>query len=109
KPISVTYPLDGDGMVHAVYFDNGRARYKNRFVRTAGLEAERRAGRALYGGVMRPVPVDPKLVGPGGDPGPIKNGSFISVLRHGGHLLALNEASPCYELSMELETLGQWT
>lgn len=109
KPISFTYPLDGDGMVHAVYLDNGRARYKNRFVRTAGLEAERRAGRALYGGVMRPVPVDPKLVGPDGDPGPIKNGSFISVLRHGGHLLALNEASPCYELSMELETLGQWT
>jgi Retinal pigment epithelial membrane protein len=25
KPLSYTYPLDGDGMIHAVYLDNGRA------------------------------------------------------------------------------------
>jgi carotenoid cleavage dioxygenase len=35
KPIAFAYPMDGDGMIHAVYFDNGRARYRNRFVRTA--------------------------------------------------------------------------
>lgn len=108
KPIAYTYPMDGDGMVHAVYLDNGRARYRNRFVRTAGLLAERRAGRAIYGGLLHPVPVDPALAGPDGDPGPFKNGCFISVLRHGGHLLALNEGSPGYELTMELETLGEW-
>jgi carotenoid cleavage dioxygenase len=32
KPLAFTYPMDGDGMIHAVYFDNGRARYRNRFV-----------------------------------------------------------------------------
>src|SRR5271155_1232494 len=43
KPIAYAYPMDGDGMIHAVYFDNGRARYRNRFVQTAGLTTERRA------------------------------------------------------------------
>ena len=64
KPLSFTYPLDGDGMIHAVYLDNGRARYRNRFVETRALRVEKRAGRALYGGVMRPIPVDPALAVP---------------------------------------------
>ncbi len=46
---SYTYPLDGDGMLHGVWFEDGRARYANRFVRTNGLRAEERAGRALFG------------------------------------------------------------
>ncbi len=108
KPISFTYPMDGDGMIHAVYLDNGRARYRNRFVRTTSLAVERRAGRAVYGGLAHLVPVDPALVRPGENPGPVKNGAFISVLRHGGHLLALDEASHCYEMTMELDTLGEW-
>jgi carotenoid cleavage dioxygenase len=108
KPISFTYPLDGDGMIHAVYLDNGRARYRNRFVCTRGLAAERRAGHAIYGGLMRPIPVDPALVGADGDPGPFKNGAFISVLRHGGHLLALSEAMTSYEMTMDLDTIGEW-
>jgi carotenoid cleavage dioxygenase-like enzyme len=108
EPISFTYPMDGDGMIHAVYFDNGRARYKNRFVRTRGLAVERRAGHAVYGGLIRPVPVDPAIVGSDGEEGPFKNGAFINVLRHGDHLLALSEASPAYEMTMELETIGEW-
>jgi carotenoid cleavage dioxygenase-like enzyme len=108
KPLSYTYPLDGDGMIHAVYLNNGRARYRNRFVETRGLRAERRAGRALYGGVMQPVPVDPALVGADGEPGPFKNGACINVMRHGGHLLALYEAAAGYEMTMELETIGEW-
>ena len=55
-PISYTWPFDGDGMVHALHLAEGRASYRNRFVLTAGLRAERRAGRALYGGLARPVP-----------------------------------------------------
>src|ERR1700733_5108852 len=108
KPIYYAYPMDGDGMIHAVYFENGHARYRNRFVQTAGLKAERRAGRAIYGSLTHPVAIDPVLIGPDGDPGPIKNGAFISVLRHGGHLLALDEASTCYELTMDLDTIGEW-
>jgi carotenoid cleavage dioxygenase len=109
KPLFFAYPMDGDGMIHAVTFDNGRARYRNRFVETAGLKAERRVGRAIYGSFTHPVPVDPALLQPGDPPGPFKNGAFISVLKVGDSLLALSEASPSYEMTMELETLGEWT
>jgi carotenoid cleavage dioxygenase-like enzyme len=108
KPISYAYPMDGDGMIHAVYFDNGHARYRNRFVKTSGFETERRAGRAIYGSFTHPVPIDPTLIAGGGDPGPFKNGAFISILRHGDHLLALDEATTCYELTMDLDTIGEW-
>jgi carotenoid cleavage dioxygenase len=43
--------FDGDGMVHAVHFDHGRATYRNRYVRTAAFCQELEAGRALYEGV----------------------------------------------------------
>ncbi len=108
KPISYTYPMDGDGMIHAVYLEGGRARYRNRFVQTSALTVERRAGRALYGGLLGPVPVDPSLVHPGENPGPYRNGAFIHVIRHGGHLLALDEAQKCYEMTPELDTIGPW-
>ena len=108
KPLSYNYPFDGDGMIHAVYLDNGRARYRNRFVQTRGLKVERRAGRAVYGGLMGPVPVDPALVGADGQQGPYKNGAFINVIRHGGKVLALCEATTGYEMTMELETVGEW-
>ena len=39
------HPFDGDGMVHMVRFRDGKASYRNRFVRTAGLLAEQEAGR----------------------------------------------------------------
>ena len=100
KPISYTYPLDGDGMIHAVSFENGRARYRNRFVRTRSFEIERAAGHAVFGGVMRPVPVDPQAARPRRRPErPVPSqGAFISVMHHGDHLLALGEASPAWEL-----------
>jgi carotenoid cleavage dioxygenase len=108
-PLSYTYPLDGDGMVHAVYFEGGRARYRNRFVLTRGLRAERRAGRALYGGVGQPVPVDPAVVGPDGDPGPFKNIANTNVVRHAGQILALYEGGLPYALTDDLGTTGEWT
>ena len=51
-PISYTYPLDGDGMIHAVYLANGEAHYRNRYVETRGLLKERKAGKALYGSIL---------------------------------------------------------
>ncbi len=72
KPISYTYPMDGDGMIHAVYFANGRARYRNRFVQTPSLAAEHRAGRAIYGSFAKPAPIDPKLLHPRRSAGPVQ-------------------------------------
>ncbi len=46
------HPFDGDGMVHSIRFDNGRASYRNRFVRTAGLAAELEAGAPQWAGII---------------------------------------------------------
>ncbi|MFT3852570.1 MAG: carotenoid oxygenase family protein [Ilumatobacteraceae bacterium] len=50
---SYTSLLEGDGMLHGVWFEGGRAHYANRRVRTHSLLAGERAGRALFGGIMR--------------------------------------------------------
>jgi carotenoid cleavage dioxygenase-like enzyme len=106
---SYTYPLEGDGMIHAVWISGGRARYRNRWVQTSGLRAEERAGRALFGGLMTPALVDQGLLGPDPDPGwPVKLDAFINIIRHGGHYLALEEGTPAYEVSPELDTVGRF-
>lgn len=46
------HPFDGDGMVHAIRFRSGRANYRNRFVRTAGLAAELEAGAPQWAGII---------------------------------------------------------
>jgi carotenoid cleavage dioxygenase len=109
RPISFTYPLDGDGMIHAVYLDGGRARYRNRFVQTQGLAVERRVGHAVYSSLAHPVPPNPKDLQPGDSQVPFKNGAFVNIISHGGRLIALDEATPGYEVTLELETLGEWT
>jgi carotenoid cleavage dioxygenase len=106
---SYTFPLEGDGMIHAVWLTGGTARYRNRWVRTSGLRAEERAGRALFGGIMTPACPDRRLLGPDPDPGwPAKLDPFISIIRHGGHYLALAEGAPPYEVSAELDTIGRF-
>ena len=60
-PAFKTYhPFDGDGMVHVVGFRDGKAFYRNRFVRTDGFLAENEAGGLevqanLYGGASGPA------------------------------------------------------
>ena len=44
--------FDGDGMIAAMRFDNGRVQLTNRFVRTEGWLAEEKADKVLYRGVF---------------------------------------------------------
>ena len=46
--------FDGDGMIHAVHFDDHGAHYANRWVRTAGFDAETDAGEPLWTGILEP-------------------------------------------------------
>ncbi len=48
------HPFDGDGMLHSISFADGEARYRNRFVPTAGLLAEQAAGQPQYAGLAEP-------------------------------------------------------
>src|SRR5258708_39138945 len=52
----------GDGMLHAFHLEDGRASYRNRWVRTPKWQAEHDAGRALFGGFGRRLPDTPASV-----------------------------------------------
>lgn len=80
-PEGHTHWFDGDGMLHAVYFEDGAARYRNRWVRTPELAADEAAGRARWRGLMEPVKENPK-------PG-YKDTANTDVLYFGGDLVAL--------------------
>lgn len=53
EPLSRTlyHWFDGDGMIDAFRFADGQVQHKSRWVRTAKLELEEAAGRALFGGI----------------------------------------------------------
>ncbi|MBV9812667.1 MAG: carotenoid oxygenase family protein, partial [Acetobacteraceae bacterium] len=73
----------GDGMVHAFTLAEGRALYRNRWVRTGKFLAERQAGHALSGGANGP---------PGAGAGYQDTGvANTNIVWHGGKLLALEE------------------
>jgi carotenoid cleavage dioxygenase len=81
-PTNLYHWFDGDGMVHAVHFRDGRAVYRSALVETADLAAERRAGRALWPGVMGPF----DLAQPDHY---LKDTANTDLVHHNGDLLAL--------------------
>ena len=84
--IGLYHPFDGDGMIHTMSFRDGKANYKNRFVRTKGLMAEIEAGKPLWAGIAE----DPRLsTRPGwGAHGGIKDSSSTDVVVHAGKILS---------------------
>jgi all-trans-8'-apo-beta-carotenal 15,15'-oxygenase len=101
----VHHPFDGDGMISAIRFANGRAHYRNRYVRTKGYLEEQQAGKILYRGVFgtqKPGGLFANLFDL-----KLKNIANTQVIYWGGKLLALWEAAEPYALDPEtLETLG---
>jgi carotenoid cleavage dioxygenase len=51
EPIRRYHPFDGDGLLHAMSFEDGEARYASRFVQTEGFLAEQQAARSLWAGI----------------------------------------------------------
>lgn len=96
--------FDGDGMVHAFLLRDGRAAYRNRYVRTDGLRAEMDAGRALFGGLLE----HPRELPPGAPP--FKNAANTNIIGYAGRLLALWEAGLPHELKPDtMETVGLYS
>jgi carotenoid cleavage dioxygenase-like enzyme len=77
--------FDGDGMVHAMAFENGRARYRNRYVRTKAFTREEAAGGALWGGVMECPAGNPVGTGRGL---PFKDSANTDLIHFDGKVLA---------------------
>jgi len=94
--------FDGDGLVQAWRFEEGRARHQARFVRTAKFEAEQAAGRFLLPALGTAIPPQRPITGPDS-----LNVANTSVLRVQDRLYALWEGGSAYELDPEtLATRG---
>ena len=52
QPSGRFHIFDGDGMLHAMRFENGELTYRNRFIRTEGFLAEAEAGQSIWPGLM---------------------------------------------------------
>ena len=112
-PIRNYHVFEGDGMLHGVRIREGRASYRNRYIRTPYWKAENAAGRALFGSfldapnlallfrlmrnALKGLPM-------------IKNTANTALVCHDGRLLALWEGGEPHEIQVpELETVGAYT
>lgn len=93
--------FDGDGMLHAIHIENGRATYRNRYVHTADFDEETAAGHQLYAGIMQPGNRKRPTK-------PFKDTANTDVVFHNGHLLAMwYVAGTPYKIHpISLETQG---
>ncbi|MBI3796342.1 MAG: carotenoid oxygenase family protein, partial [Deltaproteobacteria bacterium] len=95
--------FDGDGMIHAFTIRDGKAHYRNRWVRTQRFAMEREAGEALFGGLTDLAATDPR------GEGIFPNAANTNIIVHAGKLLALWEAGPPHELDPHtLDTIGPY-
>jgi carotenoid cleavage dioxygenase-like enzyme len=101
EPIDDYHWFSGDGMIHGFFLEGGKARYRNRYVRTPKWTLENGAGRALYGTFGNPMTSDPSVAGKDGG---VAN---TNIVWHGGRLMALEEGHPPFELDpISLESRG---
>jgi carotenoid cleavage dioxygenase len=91
----------GDGMIHGFFVEDGKVRYRNRYVRTNKWRVENAAGRAMFGTFGNPMTTDPSVLGQ--DSG-VAN---TNILWHAGRLMALEEGHMPTEMDpLSLETRG---
>ena len=99
EPLGPYHWFDGDGMIHALQIADGRAAYRNRWVQSAGLLEERRAGKALFPGLLALA---------SGEGAGFKNTANTNIVWHAGKLLALIEAAlPTRLAPDDLSTIGE--
>jgi carotenoid cleavage dioxygenase len=102
--------FDGDGMLHGVRVRDGKASYRNRWVRTAAWQEENQAGRAVYPSVLDPIDLKETAKQVLAGKFPFPNRANTALVWHHGKLLALWEGGPPHEIRVpELETVGLHT
>ncbi|MBE9235764.1 carotenoid oxygenase family protein [Anabaena aphanizomenioides LEGE 00250] len=103
SPIGQYHWFDGDGMLHGVEITNGKAIYRNRYVRTRGWNIENQVGKAVWSGLLEPPQMDNPY-------GPGKNTANTALVWHAGQFLALWEGGSPHNIQLpELQTIGEYT
>jgi carotenoid cleavage dioxygenase len=100
-PKGMHHWFDGDGMIHGVWFENGRARYANRYVKTQDF-AEEQSGAAPRPGIFEPAETRE------GRKTVYRDTANTDLVFHDGRLLALWYISgqPVAVDAATLETVG---
>lgn len=104
KPIG--HWFDGDGMVCAFSFRDGKVHFRNRYVRTPKYLKETATGEIHYRGFGTQIPggIRRNIGRLQGNP------ANTNTILHGGHLLALYEGGRPYALAPStLDTIGEFT
>ena len=104
-PQGLHHWFDGDGMLHAIWFENGKARYRNRFIKSLDQVADLKGGCGA-GGVLYPsTRADPTSTR--GDR-VYKDTANTDVVLHNGSLMGLWYISgqPVRVDARTLETIG---
>ena len=99
------HTFDGDGMIHTIEFTQGKARYRNRFIRNEGFELEQERGDWVYKGMNSLMDPTPSRIPD--DAARSKNLANTAFAYHNQTLYALHEPSKPTVISLpELETEG---
>lgn len=94
--------FDGDALVHAFRFEDGKAHHLSRFAHTPGFELEEKEGRYCLGGINVPAEDPPADPPSGYQPN-------TNIVPHAGRLLALVEVAPPFLMDPKtLESKGEW-
>ncbi len=94
--------FDGDAMVHAIRFDDGKAHYRGRYVHTESFDREQAEGTYCIGGIgvqsEAPLENPPPAIQPN-----------TNIVPHANRLFALVENAPPFELDPKsLDSIGLW-
>ncbi|MEM7667292.1 MAG: carotenoid oxygenase family protein [Pseudomonadota bacterium] len=94
--------FDGDGLVHAFRFEDGKASYRGRFAETSSFKFEQEVGAYCLGGFN--VHPDVKL-----EKRPYNYQVQTNTVYHAGRLFALGEGQLAFEMDpITLESIGPW-
>src|SRR5579862_5379817 len=95
EPRDTYHWFSGDGMIHGFFVEDGKVRYRNRYVRTPKWQVEHEAGRSMFGTFGNPMTTDASVMGK--DSG-VAN---TNIVWHANRLLALEEGHQPFEMDPE--------
>jgi len=102
-PIGQYHWFDGDGMLHGVRIKDGKASYRNRYIRTNKFQVENQENKPLWPGLLEPPQPDNPYITDA-------SRANTALVYHANHFYALWEGDAPYHIKLpELETIGKQT